>query len=119
MADNKLLGFKRTMRGEDKKGRDKLTIYMTQEEAAAVIEEIQANIGNERGVKLTLHTEEKEAPWGGVALSTFGFVSAVQAPGQGGSFGGGGKGKFVPKKSQGMSPAARKAAAATLNTEVE
>lgn len=116
MSESKLIQYKKTKFGQDKKGRQTATYYLTQEQAAVVAEELQAHLGNERGVKLSFHTEEKETPWGAVEPSTFGFVNAIEAPGQGfAGRGGGGKGKFVPK----AKAAAPTKAASTLNTEIE
>jgi hypothetical protein len=124
MSESTLISFKNTKRGQDKKGRDTLVLYMTQEQAQTLMAQLEANIGNERGVKLALHSEDKEAPWGGMATSTFGFVNAIEAPGanynKGAPAAGQGKGKFVPKaKTTGMSATTKAKAASTLNTEVD
>lgn len=119
MADSKLISFKNVKYGKDKAGRDTTVLYLNQEMAQAVAEEIQANLGNERGVKIAIHATEEEAPWGGTKLNAFGFVNGISAPGAGFKRSGGApKGKFVPK-SKGMSPDTKARAAATLNTEVE
>lgn len=119
MADSKLISFKNVKYGKDKKGRDTTILYLNQEQAQAVAEEIQANLGNERGVKIAIHASEEEAPWGGMKVNAFAFVNGIDAPGANYGRGGGApKGKFVPKQ-RGMSAETKAKAAATLNTEVE
>jgi hypothetical protein len=129
MSDSTLVSFKNVKYGKDKAGRETTTLYLTQEQAAIVAEEIQKNLGNERGVKISVHATEEDAPWGGKKVNAFGFVNGIEAPGANRSAPGarpaapgqGAKGKFVPKAPTVKGPSAetRARAAATLNTEVE
>ena len=128
MSDSTLISFKNVKYGRDKAGRDTTSLYLTQEQAAIVAEEIQKNLGNERGVKISVHATEEDAPWGGKKINAFGFVNGIEAPGANRGAGSrpsapgqGAKGKFVPKApaAKGMSADTRARAAATLNTEVE
>lgn len=116
MADGKLIQYKKTKISKDTKGRDKIVFYLSPEQAQVLAAEVQANIGCERGIKLSFHTEERETPWGVREPSSFGFVNEVSEVGTGRP--GAQPGKFVPK-TKGPSAATKAKAAATLNTEVE
>lgn len=71
--------YRSTMVGQDKAGRDTLKVYLDQDQVQIMIDTLTGLLENERGVKLTFHTGEKEAKdTGRKFLSTFGFVSAVQ-----------------------------------------
>lgn len=123
MSESTLISFKNVKYGKDKKGRDTTTIYLSREAADAMAAEFEKNAGNERGVKISIHATEEDAPWGGTKVNAFGFVNGIEPPGANrgkGGFNNGAKGKFVPKApAKGMSSETRARAAATLNTEVE
>jgi hypothetical protein len=118
---NSIILTKKTKRGTDKKGRDTFTVYFSQEQAQVLLAEIQANVGNERGLKLAWFSEDREVPWSKQPEpSTFGFCNGIEAPGANYGKGGGGGSKYVSKPKPGVaSPATKSAAARTLNTEVE
>jgi len=121
MSDTKFLNFKGLKVGKDKNQRDTIAISFSQEQAAEIVEQIQANLSNERGVKVSLHYAEEEKPWG-PGYNGFVIVNPIQAPGAGfKGKPGGAPGKFVPKAkpATGMSATTRAKAAATLNTEIE
>lgn len=120
MSNFEGISLKNVKLSKSKAGRDVTTYYFSPEEVGKLIEKLTAVQGNERGVKISIHSQEEDAPWGGTKINAFGFVNAVEAPGanRGAAGGGQAKGKFVPK-AKGMSADTRAKAAATLNTEVE
>jgi hypothetical protein len=125
MSDGfKGLNVKKTTVKQSKTGADMFIVNLDQETAQALIDKIVELRSNERGVKLTFNTTQKEGKFGQF-LSTYFYVDPIEAPGanyggQGQGQGGGfqRKGTFKPK-SQGQSPATKAAAARTLNTEIE
>jgi hypothetical protein len=87
MAEQKkdhLFTFRSTMKDQDSKGRDRIRLYLDQEQVQIMIDILSANLENEKGVKFSFHTGEKESDQGRSFLSTFGFVSAVAEFGAGG-----------------------------------
>ena len=82
MEKDRLFGYRNTIRDKDTKGRDRLQVYLNQEDVPAMIEILQGLTGNEGGVKFIFHTGPKtNSATGHTFDSTFGFVKAVQAKG--------------------------------------
>jgi hypothetical protein len=90
--------FRSVIRGKNSKGGDRFQLYLSQEEAAALITTIQANLDNPKGVKLDLHISKKVHE-GRTFDSAIGFVKGVSESGAYGGAGGGAGGakKFTPK----------------------
>jgi hypothetical protein len=101
--------FRSVIRGKNSKGGDRFQLYLTQEEAGALVETINANIGNPKGVKLDLHISKKEYE-GRTFDSAIAFVKAVQESSATGGARTGGATRFVEKK-----PTNVAAAVANLN----
>lgn len=76
-----LITFRSTQQGKNSKGGDRLTLYINQDQVAVLINVLNQNSGNERGVKLDIHTAKKTTDEGRSFLSTFAFVKAVQEAG--------------------------------------
>ncbi len=115
------VSFKGAKVGQDKKGRDTLTLNLSPTDAENLVSQVTAQLGNERGVRIAVTYYETDKPWG-KATSAFAYVDAIQAPGA--NFNGRPdkpqQGRFVPKaKPTGISPATRAAAKSALNTEIE
>jgi hypothetical protein len=114
------VSFKSAKVGQDKKGRNTLSLNLSPDDAQNLVNQVTQNQNNERGVKITVTYYDSEKPWG-MATSAFAYVDAIQPPGAG--FQGKGKpqqGRFVPKaKPTGISPANRALAKSALNTEIE
>jgi len=84
LPQDPMLKFRAVMRGKNSKGGDRTQLYLAQEQAIILIETLQANIENPRGVKLDLHVSKKEHD-GRSFDSGIMFVKAVQdAPQRGG-----------------------------------
>jgi len=83
--------FRSTMVGKNSKGGDRLQLYMDQEQVVGLIEHLTTLLGNDRGVKLDIHTSDKVKD-GRSFKSSFAFIKAVaEAPV-------GGPGRFAPKR---------------------
>jgi hypothetical protein len=79
MSQDPLFSGKSTSIGQDSKGRARLTVSVTQEEAVKIVETLTGLLDNPRGIKFDFHTGEKQ--WEGKTfLSTFFYVKAVQDP---------------------------------------
>lgn len=91
-----MIKFRSTIPGKNSKGGDRLQLYLSPEEAEALMGELQAAVkaGGERGAKLDIHTSEKEHD-GRKFKSSIAFVKAVQ---EGTNGTGGGAGRPAPKK---------------------
>lgn len=95
-----MVTFRSTMKKKNSKGGDWLVLYMNQEQAGLLAEQIMANIENPKGVKLDIHTNKKEHE-GRTFDSSIAFVKAVQDMGApGASTGGGNRFKPAPKLTQ-------------------
>ena len=121
MEETKFINFKSLKLGKDKKERDTVQINLSQEQAADVLGEITKNAENPRGVKISLHYQEEQKPWG-PGYNGFLIVNPVSEPGAGFKGKGQQQGKFVPKAKTNntATTAANKArAASALNTQIE
>lgn len=78
LPQDPMLKFRSVIRGKNSKGGDRSQLYLAQEQALALIEVLQANIENPRGVKLDLHISKKESQDGRAFDSAIMFVKAVQ-----------------------------------------
>lgn len=76
MERDPMIKFRSTIRGLNKKGADRYQFYLSQEDAVVLIETLQANVANPKGVKLDIHVAKKEAN-GRTFDSAFGFVKGV------------------------------------------
>jgi hypothetical protein len=85
-AKDPMTKFRSVIRGKNSKGGDRFQLYLTTEEATALVATITANLANPKGVKLDLHVSKKEFE-GRTFDSAIAFVKAV-SEGPGGSFGG-------------------------------
>lgn len=94
-----MIKFRSTIPGKNSKGGDRLQLYLSTEEAEALMGELQAAVkaGGERGAKLDIHTSEKEHD-GRKFKSSIAFVKAVQEAGATGGAGRPAPKKFVPKQ---------------------
>lgn len=69
--------FRSVVLSKDKKGWDRSQLYLDKEQATKLIESITAQLENPTGVKLDLHTGEKE--WQGRKfISGYTFVKPVE-----------------------------------------
>lgn len=84
-AKDPMIKFRSVIKGKNSKGGDRHQLYLDQENAALLIETIQANITNPKGVKIDLHVSRKTAQESGREFdSAICFVKAVSdmgAPG--------------------------------------
>lgn len=101
MEKDRLFSFRNTIRDKDSKGRDRLQVYLNQEDVADMVSTLQSIATNEKGIKFIFHTEVKTAAESNRQFdSTFGFVKAVQAQAAVG-----GTKKVVPKGTAGKNAA--------------
>lgn len=97
-----MVTFRSTIAGKNSKGGDRTQLYLTQEQAQTLIDELSAHITNDLGVKIDLHVSERTAKETGRKFkSAIAFVKAVQP--QSGGFGG--AQASAPKKFQAKKPA--------------
>jgi len=98
---DEMIKVRSTIKGKNSKGGDRTQYYLTPEDTQVLINELTASLntpqGQEKGVKLDLHTNEKQADDGRKFLSSFGFVKSV-GEGVGGSRAQAPR-KFAPKPS--------------------
>lgn len=80
-----LISFRSVMLGKNKKGGDRIQLYLgghTDERGNEVIktliEALTAGLENPRGVKLDLHVNDRESEDGRTFKSAFGFVKQVE-----------------------------------------
>jgi hypothetical protein len=76
MEKDTMIKFRSTIRGKNSKGGDRIQLYLTNEEATALLNEIQKTNGT-TGVKLDIHTNKKTTEDGRTFDSSFGFCRAV------------------------------------------
>jgi len=76
MEKDTMIKFRSTIRGKNSKGGDRLQLYLTNEEATALLNEIQKSNGA-TGVKLDIHTNKKTTEDGRTFDSSFGFCRTV------------------------------------------
>lgn len=76
MEKDTMIKFRSTIRGKNSKGGDRLQLYLSNEEATALLTEIQKTNGT-TGVKLDIHTNKKTTEDGRSFDSSFGFVRTV------------------------------------------
>ena len=85
MAENKFIGIKRVASGKDKNGRDYMKVTFSQQDSAALLDKLSANLSNPRGVNLIITTYEKETNDGSRTFTTgYTIVDGVQEPRPGG-----------------------------------
>ena len=75
------LTFKSTKQGLDKKGHNRLQLYMKVEEVTALIKEFKA-VSTERGVVLDIHTGPQMSSSGKTFINSFAFARGIQEPQQ-------------------------------------
>lgn len=76
LAKDPMILFRNTTRGKNAKGGDRLQLYLNTEQAVALVEALTACLENPKGVKIDLHTSQKEYQ-GRAFDSTIAFVKPV------------------------------------------
>ena len=75
------LTFKSTKQGLDKKGHNRLQLYMSVEELGILIKEFKS-VATERGVVLDIHTGPQISKSGKTFINSFAFARGIQEPQQ-------------------------------------
>lgn len=107
--------------GHDKKNRQKVQFYLSQEDAAKLVEQVQAQAGNPKGVKIAVHLQSKQFNKQDGSSFTkktgFAYAQAVGANQQGQQQQN--NGHYRPKNYNQQQQQVQQQAANTLNTQVQ
>lgn len=79
MDKDTMIKFRSTIKGKNSKGGDRLQLYLTLEDARELAATLESKLGEatDRGVKIDLHTAERETDGGRKFLASFAFVKTV------------------------------------------
>lgn len=110
MTKDPMIVFKSVKRTTDENGKLRVSLSMSKEETAKLIEVLQALASSERGTKLDVHVRERETNDGSRRFdSAFAFVKEIQEFGA--NAGGGQKKTFPATPTKGYTDASQVAAA--------
>lgn len=79
MEKDTMIKFRSTIKGKNSKGGDRLQLYLSLDDARELASTLEAKLGeaSEKGVKIDLHTSERETNEGRKFLASFAFVKTV------------------------------------------
>jgi hypothetical protein len=81
MEKDTMIKFRSTIKGKNIKGGDRLQLYLSLDDARELAATLESKLGeaSDRGVKIDLHTTERETDGGRKFLASFAFVKTVEA----------------------------------------